>query len=229
MGDTLWSTPAIRAIKKDIPHSCIDLLLQPRWKPLFNDNKNIRHLYSYNPQWYRQLLNLPNILKSNYDYVFIFHANNDNKIDLYVASGGSEFTKFSTELRDRMYINSGNNNFIKTNQVLPNDKFESSSVIEHFDYDMDGDNDLFIGIRLIPQEYGVPGDGFILNNDGNGYFQNVTKEIAPDLLNVGMVTDAKWVDIDNDDDKDLILVGYWMPITIMENINGTFKKMKNNT
>ena len=156
-----------------------------------------------------------------------FHANNDNKIDLYVASGGSEFTKFSTELRDRMYINSGNNNFIKTNQVLPNDKFESSSVIEHFDYDMDGDNDLFIGIRLIPQEYGVPGDGFILNNDGNGYFQNVTKEIAPDLLNVGMVTDAKWVDIDNDDDKDLILVGYWMPITIMENINGTFKKMKN--
>ena len=77
MGDTLWSTPAIRAIKKTVPNSCIDLLLQPQWKSLFNENKNIRGLYSYYPKWYRQLITLPSILKSNYDHVFIFHANKD--------------------------------------------------------------------------------------------------------------------------------------------------------
>ena len=77
MGDTLWSTPAIRAIKKTAPNSCIDLLLQPQWKSLFNENKNIRGLYSYYPKWYRQLITLPSILKSNYDHVFIFHANKD--------------------------------------------------------------------------------------------------------------------------------------------------------
>ena len=77
MGDTLWSTPAIRAIKKTVPNSCIDLLLQPQWKPLFNENKNISGLYSYSPKWYRQLISLPGILKSTYDHVFIFHANKD--------------------------------------------------------------------------------------------------------------------------------------------------------
>ena len=77
MGDTLWSTPAIRAIKKTMPNSCIDLLLQPQWKSLFSENKNIRGLYSYYPKWYRQLLTLPSILKSHYDHVFIFHANKD--------------------------------------------------------------------------------------------------------------------------------------------------------
>ncbi len=77
MGDTLWGTPAIRAIKKNIPHSCIDLLLQPQWKSLFKENKNITRLISYHPQWYLQLLKLPNILKFYYDHVFIFHANKD--------------------------------------------------------------------------------------------------------------------------------------------------------
>ncbi|MEO0875332.1 MAG: VCBS repeat-containing protein, partial [Bacteroidota bacterium] len=33
----------------------------------------------------------------------------------------------------------------------------------------------------------------------------------------GMVTDAEWVDYDNDDDLDLILCGDWMSITILEN------------
>ena len=156
-----------------------------------------------------------------------FHANDDDKIDLYVASGGSEFTQFSTELGDRMYINLGNNKFKKTQQLLPNNNFESSSVIEFCDYDKDGDNDLFVGIRLVPQKYGIPGDSYILENDGNGNFENVTNRIASDLLKICMVTDAKWIDIDNDQDDDIVIVGYWMPITILENINGNFKKMKN--
>ena len=77
MGDTLWGTPAIRAIKKELPHIAVDLLLQPQWKPLFYGNKNIRRLISYYPQWYRQLIELPKILKSHYDHVLIFHANTD--------------------------------------------------------------------------------------------------------------------------------------------------------
>ena len=77
MGDTLWSTPAIRAIKNKIPHSQIDLLIQRQWESLFNRNKNISHLFFYYPQWYRQLIILPNLLRFHYDHVFIFHANKD--------------------------------------------------------------------------------------------------------------------------------------------------------
>ena len=77
MGDTLWATPAIRAIKKELPNVGIDLLLQRRWKPLFYGNKNIRRLISYRPQWHRQLIGLPKILVTRYDHVLIFHANKD--------------------------------------------------------------------------------------------------------------------------------------------------------
>ena len=44
-----------------------------------------------------------------------------------------------------------------------------------------------------------------------------TDEIAPQLRNVGMITDAVWSDYDKDGWADLIVVGEWMPITIFEN------------
>jgi len=77
MGDTLWGTPAIRAVKKKFPQVSIDLLIQPQWIALFKNNKNISNLIPYHSKWYRQILLLPSLLKSNYDHVLIFHANKD--------------------------------------------------------------------------------------------------------------------------------------------------------
>ena len=77
MGDTLWGTPAIRAIKKKFPKIGIDLLVQPQWMSLFKENKNIRHSIPYYSKWYHQLLLLPDLLKTSYDHVLIFHANRD--------------------------------------------------------------------------------------------------------------------------------------------------------
>lgn len=77
MGDTLWGTPAIRAVKKKFPQVSMDLLIQPQWISLFKQNKNIRNSIPYHSKWYRQILLLPNLLKSKYDHVLIFHANKD--------------------------------------------------------------------------------------------------------------------------------------------------------
>ena len=77
MGDTLWGTPAIRAIKKTLPRVWIDLLLQPKWEGLFYGNNNIRRLIPYHPRWYRQIIRLPRLLGTRYDHVLIFHANKD--------------------------------------------------------------------------------------------------------------------------------------------------------
>jgi len=44
------------------------------------------------------------------------------------------------------------------------------------------------------------------------------------LSGLGMVTDAQWVDIDGDGKKELIVVGDWMPVTILKYQNGLLEK-----
>ncbi|MCB0853307.1 MAG: VCBS repeat-containing protein, partial [Bacteroidetes bacterium] len=99
-------------------------------------------------------------------------------------------------------------------------RFESTSCVQAEDYDKDGDLDLFVGVRLKPFLYGIPVNGYILNNDGKGRFTNVTEEVAPSLIEAGMITDALWLDLDQDDDKDLVVAGEWMPIKILMNEGG---------
>lgn len=149
-----------------------------------------------------------------------FDADGDGDLDLYVCSGGNEFSTSSSALLDRLYINDGRGNFKKSSQSLPTAKFESTSCVRAADYDHDGDIDLFVGIRLEPFSYGVPMNGYLLENDGKGNFKNVTAMNAPGLLNLGMITDARWADIDGDKDLDLIVVGEWMPISVFVNEHG---------
>ena len=158
------------------------------------------------------------------DCIF-FDADNDKDLDLYVASGGYEFSSSSSALLDRLYINDGNGQFSKTEQRLPAGKNESTSCVDAADIDADGDLDLFVGIRLRPFLYGVPTSGYILLNDGEGQFQNFTEKLAPDLIEIGMITDAMWSDIDQDKDPDLIMVGDWMPVTIFRNESGKFENI----
>ena len=154
-----------------------------------------------------------------------FDADGDGDSDLYVCSGSNEFPGSSSALRDRLYLNDGRGNFTLKDVVLPAGRFESTSCVEPADYDGDGDIDLFVGVRLIPFYYGVPGNGYILQNDGKGNFKNVSTEIAPGLKEVGMITDANWLDADGDGDLDLAIVGEWMPIKIFKNENGYFSPL----
>jgi len=148
-----------------------------------------------------------------------FDANNDGFLDLYVTSGGSEFSPSSLPLYDRLYLNK-NGKFTKTAQQLPTKRIASTSCVTAGDYDNDGDLDLFVGSRLRSFIFGVPVDGYILENDGKGQFTDVTARVAADLKGIGLITDAKWTDIDGDKDLDLIVVGEWMPIKIFINENG---------
>lgn len=149
-----------------------------------------------------------------------FDSDGDGDMDLYVASGGSEFSSNSFGLMDRLYFNDGKGNFKKSDQLLPAGKPESSSVVVASDYDKDGDQDIFVGIRLKSGLIGVPQNGYILINDGQGNFSNETNSVAPELLNLGMITDAVWADYDNDGDDDLLTVGEWMAIRIFNNVDG---------
>ncbi len=152
-----------------------------------------------------------------------FDADGDGDQDLYVCSGGNEFSTSSTALMDRLYINDGKGNFSRSSQILPVSRFESTSTVKASDYDGDGDQDLFVGVRLLPFSYGVAVNGYILNNDGKGNFTDVSAQIAPGLQNVGMITDAAWADVDGDHDEDLVVVGEYMPVKVFINERGAFK------
>jgi hypothetical protein len=149
-----------------------------------------------------------------------FDADGDGDLDLYVASGGNEFPPSSSALLDRLYLNRGRGRFSKSPQLLPVSRYESSSCVEAADFDRDGDLDLFVGVRLRPFLYGVPVNGYLLENDGKGTFRDVTAEKAPALQKLGMITDGLWLDYDQDRDLDLVVVGEWMPITVLENQAG---------
>ncbi len=151
-----------------------------------------------------------------------FDADNDGDLDVYVTSGGNETGINSFSYVDRLYLNDGTGNFSKSKQILPTTQPESTSSVKACDFDNDGDIDLFVGVRLRPGMIGLPQNGYLLVNDGKGVFRDYTKELAPELLQVGMISDAVWVDFDGDNDQDLFVVGEWMNIKVFINEGGHF-------
>ena len=155
-----------------------------------------------------------------------FDFDQDGDQDLYVVSGGNEFMADSKSYQDRLYINDGSGIFTKGEDLLPKMHISGSKVYPA-DFDQDGDLDLFVGGRHNTWSYPEPVSSALLRNE-EGKFVNVTADLAPDLIDIGMVNDASWFDHNQDGYPDLVLVGEWMPITILQN-NGTgFSKIAPN-
>ena len=145
-----------------------------------------------------------------------FDADRNGTLDLFVGSGGYEFDRNDPLLQSRLYMNDGKGNFKKQDDALPAMRI-SVGCVKIDDIDRDGDVDLFVGGRVVPGSYPVSPQSLILKNDGKGKFSDATHEVAQELKNIGMVTDAVWTDIDKDGSNDLIVVGEWMPIRIFLN------------
>ncbi len=151
-----------------------------------------------------------------------FDANGDGYTDLYVVSGGNEYSGNNSLLSDRLYINNGKGNFTKSENSLP-PVFENKSCVTASDVDKDGDMDLFVGNLANATAYGIPQTSFLLINDGKGNF-TIDNSRTIQLANIGMVTSAAFADINEDGWPDLIVAGEWMPVTIFINKNGKFEK-----
>jgi len=159
--------------------------------------------------------------------LLLFDANGDGSLDLYSASAGYQHKKNSTNYQDRLYINDGKGNFTLAVNALPGN-YTSKLCVRALDFNKDGRLDLFVSGRVDPWEYPKPVSSFIFRNDsdpGHVKFTDVTVDVAPDLINIGMVCDALFTDFDNDDQPDLLLAGEWMPVTFLRNENGKFKNV----
>lgn len=145
-----------------------------------------------------------------------FDADKDGDMDLYAGSGGFEFNEKDSALQDRLYLNNGKGGFTKKETALP-PMHTSKGCVKAGDVDGDGDMDLFVGGRVVPGKYPISPESFLLLNDGKGNFTDATNTIFPALKNIGMVTDALWIDLNKDGKNDLIVVGEWMPVKVLIN------------
>lgn len=148
-------------------------------------------------------------------------VDSDGDLDLLVGGGSNEWEAGHEAYFLRLYENNGQGIFQKNEAVLPRISV-STGVLATADFDGDGDADIFVGGRQIPGAYPSSADSYLLRND-NGKFTNITDELAPFLREYGMLTDAIWTDLNDDNRLDLITVGEWMSPQVLMNYSEGFK------
>ncbi len=165
-------------------------------------------------------------IESEYVKADLVDLDNDGDLDLLLAAGGVEHSKYSPFLVDKIYLNDGKGIFSNDTKFETNFPKMSTSALKAFDFDKDGDLDILATERIKIGQCGMPCSSHLYENDGQGKFTEVTSNKAKQLLDIGMVTDAKLADIDQDGDIDIILVGEFMPLTILQNEDGSFTNQK---
>jgi hypothetical protein len=135
-------------------------------------------------------------------------VNGDKAADLVVASGGNEYYNDDEHLAPRVYLNKGSSGFERRLDAFQG-IFMTASCVVPADINSDGHEDLFIGGRAVPWEYGQIPRSYLLLNDGTGRFADVTERYCKELARVGLVKAALWVDLDKNGRQDLIVTTEW--------------------
>jgi len=145
----------------------------------------------------------------------VFDVDLDGDKDVVAVAGGYENRE--EEYIHVLYENTGGS-YRATN--LPIDPFPAS-VVRPFDFDHDGDLDLFIGARISMEIFPFSANSWILINN-NGSF---TREGGISFY-LGMVTDAVWSDYNGDGWEDLIVAREWNSVALIRNEQGRRLQME---
>lgn len=167
--------------------------------------------------------------------VSVVDINNDGKMDIYVCAS---FQSNPEQRRNMLYINQGNNKdgiptFKDEAKAYGLDDNGYSTQAIFFDYDHDGDLDMYLLTNFLGKTTPVAyrpklTDGSAENNDrlyrnnGNGTFSNVTKEAG--ILTEGFGNSVSVTDINNDGWPDIYVGNDFISndVLYINNKNGTF-------
>jgi len=148
--------------------------------------------------------------------------NNDGKSDMFIADHGTDVNPFPGEA-NKLFIQNNNGQLVDTPSnisSIPDFSHNTSSA----DIDNDGDLDIYV-CNIYGQ--GNEGPYFLINN-GSGNFTKVNNNIPVAIENLTNVyMSSRFADIDNDNDKDLILgaldgSGIAKDLILLNNGSGVF-------
>ena len=156
-----------------------------------------------------------------------FDCNGDGRLDLFVVRFG----------QSQLYENLGNGKFREITRQAGLTRYANSITSIAFDYDRDGDLDLFIGDyfqpvdlfnpntpRFFPESFETANNGggvTVFRNDGKGVFTNATA--AAGIKISGWTLDLGHADADNDGDDDLyVAADFGTDHFFRNNGDGTF-------
>jgi enediyne biosynthesis protein E4 len=139
-----------------------------------------------------------------------FDFDNDGDEDLIILSG--EYLGETEDSRAHNLYENRNGIFLKSQLPIPS---FHSEVARPFDFDHDGDIDIFIGSRVKQYSFPKSENSYLLINDKGSF-----KLDSALIWDAGMVTDAVWSDYDNDGWEDLLLAREWNTLAIIKNESG---------
>ncbi len=101
---------------------------------------------------------------------------------------------------------------------------ENGSCAKVLDVDKDGDLDVFVSGSVKPFRFPAADESFLLINGGSAVVRHSGAGRAEftklALGSLGMVSDAALVDVNKDGWPDVVVVGEWMPVTVLMNHKG---------
>jgi hypothetical protein len=150
----------------------------------------------------------------------------DGDLDILIGSGGNfEVDSSINQYNLRILKNDGEGNFSLHQSIF--NPF-NTSTIKLYDFDQDGDLDAFVGNFSVPTTYGVNPKSKLFENDGKGNFTDITEQKAYDFKNLGLVKEAVWIDINEDELLDLVVVGEWMAPQFFKNTGRRLERFETN-
>ncbi|MEM8525524.1 MAG: CRTAC1 family protein, partial [Bacteroidota bacterium] len=132
-------------------------------------------------------------------------VNGDGYLDIYVSN---------FEAENILYLNNQNNTF--TDYTLASGALDNGKSMGSifFDYDRDGDADLY----LVHDDFEP---NFLYQNDGKGHFTEVAEQVGVNTTSYGMGVDVG--DVNNDGWLDIYITNLFQNILLLNNGDGTFK------
>lgn len=160
------------------------------------------------------LINAP----SEFGEIATADLNKDGRLDYLLPAGGNEYIASDSAYESSILLSEADTAY--TLVKLPNAE-GSAKGIAQIDYDMDGDLDLLVYKRQVPQQYPMHAPSVLYENK-KGRFIDVTEEVFPALNDFGIINDVQVTNLNGDKRPDLVIVGEWTNIGFFENRKSTF-------